>query len=150
MNVTDFSSLAPGAKRVIVVGCGGLGSVLAASLAEAGHRVRVMDRLTKALDALPPGPVSDGLITPLLGDGTSEADLLGASIRDVDLLIAVTGSDATNAMAAQMAQHLFDVPVAMCRLDEPSKRALYGDLGLVAVSATELAVEAVMASTRGE
>jgi trk system potassium uptake protein len=150
MTLFDYSSLAPGAKRVIVVGCGRLGSVLAGELAEAGHRVRVIDQNRAALDTLPPGPVSDGVITPVLGDGTSEADLLRASIRDVDLFIAATGSDSTNALAAQMAQYLFDVQTAVCRIDEPSRKALYEGLGLVAISATGLASEAIMTATRGE
>ena len=44
MTLFDYSSLAPGAKRVIIVGCGGLGSVLAGDtdfIARA-HRYRKM------------------------------------------------------------------------------------------------------------
>ena len=150
MTLFAYSSLAPGAKRVIVVGCGGLGSVLAGELAEAGHRVRVMDRKREALDTLPPGFVSDGVITPVLGDGTSEADLLRASIRDADLFIAATGSDATNALAGQMAQYLFDIQTAVCRIDEPSRKSLYEGLGLVAISATSMAAAAIMTTTRSD
>lgn len=124
--------------------------MLATSMAEAGHRVRILDIRRDALDTLPPGHVADGFITPVLGDGTSEADLLRASIRDVDLFIAATGSDSVNALAAQMAQYLFDIQTAVCRIDEPSRKALYGGLGLVAVSATGLASDAIIASTRGE
>ena len=133
---------------MIIVGCGDLGSVLARSLSEVGHRVRVMDPSKAALDSLPKGPVGEGAITPLLGDGTSEADLLKASVRDADLLIAATGSDAANAMAAQMAVHLFDVRAAICRYDEPSGRAMYEGLGLPAVSTTELAAGAIMDAVR--
>ncbi len=143
------AGLAAGARRVVVVGCGDVGSALARALSEAGHRVRVMDIRRDALDSLPEGPVGEGSITPLLGDGTSEADLLAASIREADLLIAATGSDADNALAAQMALHVFEVRSALCRYDEPSGRALYGELGLTAVSATELAAQAIMDSVRG-
>ena len=144
----DRVGLPPGTGRVVIIGCGTLGSVLARGIVDAGHRVWVIDIQKDALDSLPSEPVRDGRITPLIGDGSSEGDLINASARDADLVVATTGSDVNNALVAQMAMRLFGVDRAICRYDEPSGRELYEELGIITVSGSELMASAILGTQR--
>ena len=88
--------------------------------------------------------VDSGQIVAIPGDGTSEDDLIRASVGDADVLIAISGQDARNALSAQMAQRMYEVPVVFCRIDDPEKREVYSGLGLVVVSATSAVADVVL------
>ena len=133
-----------GTKRIVVVGCGSLGSSIAVSLAERGHAVAVLDPNPKSFEFLPHGMVDGGQIVTIPGDGTREDDLARASVGNADVLIAVSGQDARNALTAQMAQRMYAVPMVICRIDDPQKREVYAGLGLVVVSATDAVANAVL------
>ena len=134
----------PVSERKIVVGCGRLGVAVATSLAARGHTVYILDPRADAFEPLPPGKIEDGLIVPLVGDGTLEEDLLRASVRDANVFLALTGTDTANALAAQMAKHLYRVPSVICRIDDPIIQGMYGDLGIVAISATALVAQVAL------
>lgn len=138
-----------GSKRVVIVGCGGLGASIATTLAERGHIVHILDSHAESFDRLPPGMVEEGHIVPVLGDGVREDDLIRASVIDADVLIAVSGSDAQNALAAQMAKQVYAVSVVICRIDDSGKQEMYNELGLVAVSATNVVAEIVLEAVLG-
>ena len=123
------------------MGCGGLGVAVATSLAAQGHTVHILDHRADAFEPLPPGKIEDGLIVPIVGDGTLEEDLLRASVRDANVFLALTGTDTANALAAQMAKHLYRVPTVICRIDDPTIQGMYGGLGIVVISATALVAQ---------
>ena len=133
---------------MVIVGCGGLGASVATTLSEEGHTLHILNADREAFDRLPAGPIADGHIVPIIGDGTLQRDLLNASVQDADVFMALTDSDSENALAAQMAKLIYQVPLVICRIDDPEKQQMYNALGLVAVSATRLVTEAVVEATR--
>ena len=136
--MTQTPSTRPASARTTIVGCGGLGSLVAASLAEQGHVVHVLDVDSKAFELLPAGPVESGSIIPLLGDGTRRRDLMKARVQEANVFMALTGSDTQNALAAQLAKLTHQVPTVICRVDDPPKQKVYNALGIMAVSGINL------------
>jgi trk system potassium uptake protein TrkA len=116
--------------RVIVVGCGMLGSALAQTLSLRGHAVTVVDNDPLAFERL--GPSFRG--QTVLGVGFDRDVLLKAGIERVDCLAAVTTSDDANVVAARMASQVFHVPKVIARLYDPRKAEIYKRLGLLTVS----------------
>jgi trk system potassium uptake protein TrkA len=105
-----------------------------------------MDTQASNFDRLRSEPVQSGTITTLVGDGTVYADLRKTPILDAQVFIAVSGRDTQNALAAQVAKHIFEVPTVICRMNDPDRQAMFQELGLKAISGirpfTELVVEA--------
>ena len=148
--MVQFDRPVLGPKRILIVGCSELGAAVAATLADQGHTVQILDVEPTAFDRLPQAArVQEQVIVPLVGDGTTQEDLMRASVSGVDVLMALTTSDTTNALAAQMAKHAFQVEVVVCRVDDPNLQQMYSELGLIAIGATgvlaESAVQAAMA-----
>ena len=131
------------------MGCGRVGSALAAAFCEAGHQLKVLDVDVATFDSLPQGMIENGRIVPIRGDGTLEDDLRRAATQDADVFIAVSGRDTHNALAAQLAKHLLQVPKVICRIDDPVRKEVYGRLGLIAVSATGLVTEGILQAAEG-
>ncbi len=131
------------AKRVVIGGCGRTGSALASALCESGSIVHVLDTAPFAFDRLAPALVRSNRARPRLADITLASSLRQAQAQDVDIFIAVTGSDAVNATAAQIAHHIFRVPTVVCRMDDPIKRNMYRGLEIVAISQAEFIRDAV-------
>lgn len=125
-------------RYVVVVGCGRVGAAVACGLVDNGYPVRIMDTDPMAFEKLPKGRLENSRIIPVTGDGTLEADLVRAGIAEAEAIVAVTGNDNVNALAALAASSLFGVSSALCRIDEPEKQQTFNSLGLTAVSATAL------------
>ncbi len=140
----QLDQAAPGAKRFVIMGCGSPGAAIALSVASLGHRVHILDLQATAFERLPEAELAEGRIVPLVGDGTLQHDLLAASIQDSDVFVGLTPSDTTNAFAAQIAKHIYQVPVVVCRVDDPALRDMYEKLQIVAVSATSLVADKVV------
>ena len=118
--------------KVLIVGCGRVGSRLASELDEEGHEVTIVDRdpgsfsRAAAREALS----QDFKGNFLVGDGT-EADLLRrAGIEEADSFVAVTEGDNRNIMAAQIAKQIYKVPRVVCRIYDPIREEAYRKLGL--------------------
>jgi trk system potassium uptake protein TrkA len=120
--------------KVVIMGCGRVGSQLAALLDSAGHKVSILDINDYSFRRLP----SNFSGTALLGNGTDEDALKRASIEEADVFVAVTQGDNRNIMAAQIAKHIFNVPKVICRIYDPLRRELYSTLGLEAFSPTTI------------
>ena len=110
--------------------------------------MHILDLSPSAFDLLPAGMKGDGRIVPIVGDGTREADLRRASAQGADVFIALSGRDARNALSAQIAKHVLQVPTVICRINDPTRKEMYTQLGLTAVSAAGLVTEAVLEATR--
>ena len=86
--------------RVIIVGCGRVGSALALRLTAEGNDTWVIDRRAQARHALP-----DGFTGHFLeGNGYNRAVLDAAGITHADALVAVTGRDNGNIVTARVAR----------------------------------------------
>jgi len=126
--------------HVLIMGCGRAGGLIAEALVREGHSVTVMDTDEESFRRLPNSPQ----ITPLVGDGTLSEDLKRAGVESADVFVAVETSDTRNALAAQKARHLFNIPKVVCHMDDPLRQELYNDLGLLAISPTTVVSEMVI------
>ena len=120
--------------KVVIMGCGRVGSQLAALLDAEGHLVTVLDRDAYSFRRLPP----DFNGTALLGNGIDEEALRKAGIEEADAFVAITQGDNRNVMAAQIAKHIFNVPRVICRIYDPLRQELYSTLGLETFSPTTI------------
>ena len=116
--------------RIIIVGCGRLGSGLAQTLGLQHHAVTVVDNDPLAFERL--GPNFRG--QTVLGVGFDRDVLLKAGIERADCVAAVTASDDANVVTARMASQVFHVPKVIARLYDPRKAEIYKRLGLATVS----------------
>ena len=118
------------------MGCGRIGAELAHLLDTEGHKVTIIDVDSASFDELPPD--FSGLA--FLGDATDEEVLTKAGMEQADAFVAVTRDDERNAMAAQIAKRIFDVPRVLCRIYDSLREDFYGGLGLEAISPTRVFV----------
>lgn len=125
--------------KVIIMGCGRLGAHLAQRLIRAGHEVTVIDRNSDSFARLG----SDFPGTMILGVGIDEDVLRRAGIETADAFIAVSNGDNTNAMAAQIAKLVFNVPHVVARLYDPVREETYHTLGLETICPTVMASDEI-------
>lgn len=116
--------------RFAIIGCGRVGSALAAQLAGAGHEVTVVDVDVAAMGRLP-HPFAGGSV---VGSGLDRGVLVAAGVEAVDGLAAVTGSDEVNAVVARLAVNRFRVPRVVARMYDPRQADLYRRLGILTIS----------------
>lgn len=112
------------------MGSGRVASELATLLDQEGHSVTVIDTEPSQFDRLP--PLFGG--RTVLGDATDEAFLRKSGLQSADAFIALTRDDERNAMAAQIAKHIFGVRKVVCRIYDPPREEFYKTLGLEAIS----------------
>ncbi len=112
--------------KVIVMGCGRVGSRLANVLDSEGHEVTVVDRNTSSFRRLREGFGG----TTVVGTGIDEDVLKRAGIEDADVFVATTEGDNRNLMSAQIAQKVFNVPMVIARTYDPGRSEIYEKLGL--------------------
>jgi trk system potassium uptake protein len=120
--------------KIIIVGCGRLGSKLGHDLSLGGHRVTVIDSNPAAFDRLGPGFKGEKII----GICFDREVLIRAGIEEADGFAAVTSSDETNITVARVARQMFQVPKVVARVYEPGKAKIYRRLGLQTISPIEL------------
>lgn len=130
--------------RVVIMGCGQIGSTIANTMAGSQGFVHVIDKDPSAFGLLPEVLIDDRQILALVGDGTLESDLRRANTQDCDIFIAVSGKDASNALAAQIAKIVFQVETVICRMNDEASKNMYAEAGIVAISVSELATDAII------
>jgi trk system potassium uptake protein TrkA len=113
--------------KIVILGCGRLGSYLARRLDREGHDVTVIDRVSESFSRLG----SDFRGKMVLGTGIDEDILRRAGIEKADAFIAVSNGDNTNAMASEIAKLVFKVPKVVARLYDPVREDTYHTLGLM-------------------
>ena len=131
-------------SHVVIMGCGRLGASVAIALSEQECLIYILDINRESFDRLPSGLTNSGRIIPIVGDGTLAIELRKTSAQDAQLFIAVSGRDTRNALAAQLAKHIFQVPTVICRMNDPVRKEMYSQLGLISISATNLFTSMVL------
>ncbi len=126
--------------KIVILGCGRVGARLATQLDAAGDEVTIIDRNQDSFVRL--GTDYHGEM--ILGTGIDEDVLRKAGIERAQAFIAVTNGDNTNAMAAQIAKLVFNVPHVVARLYDPIRDETYQTLGLETVSPTNIGVQRIM------
>jgi trk system potassium uptake protein len=125
--------------KIVIVGCGRVGSVLAEALDSAGHEVIVIDLSTRAFDRLS-GEFRGQAIR---GDGTDEDTLRRAGADGADVFLALTEGDNRNVMAAQVATENLEVGKVVAKINDPVRAAAYAELGLTTVCRTTMLSDAI-------
>ncbi|MHB8646303.1 MAG: NAD-binding protein [Thermomicrobiales bacterium] len=117
---------------VVILGCGRVGSRLAAMMDGDGFDVTVIDTDSYAFRRLPESFRG----RTILGTGIDEDVLRRAGIEGARTFIAVTNDDNPNIMAAQIAQTVFRVPEVLARVYDVERANAYAQLGLRTICPT--------------
>jgi trk system potassium uptake protein TrkA len=122
--------------KVIVIGCGRVGSALAVQLTAERHDVRIVDHNPKSARLLP--PTMAGAF--FHGNGYNRAVLESAGIQDADAFISVTSGDNSNIVAARTAKDVYRVPFVVARIYDPRRASIYRQLGIPTVASVQWTV----------
>lgn len=111
---------------IVVVGGGKVGYYLTKTLVNEGYEVLLIEK--------DPGKVATwserfGAVL-LQGDGCEVAILEKAGVARADVVIATTGDDEDNLVIAQLAQHAFNVPKVIARINNPKNEGIFRRLGV--------------------
>ena len=123
--------------KIVILGCGRVGSTLATMLDRAGHTITVIDYSSDTFQRLNP----DFGGTTIVGNGVDEEVLIRAGIKEADAFAAVTNGDNRNIMASQIVKEIFKVKKVMCRIYDPIREETYHELGLETVSPTKIGAQ---------
>lgn len=86
--------------KIIIIGCGKVGSTLVEQLSAEGHDIVIVDIQEQKLEA----PANAYDVMTLVGNGSSFTVQMEAGVATADLLIAVTGSDELNLLCCLIAK----------------------------------------------
>jgi len=123
--------------RVLIMGCGRVGSELSHALGDAGHEVTVIDKRAEAFDRYPPGDQARRIV----GLGFDRDVLEGAGIRQADAFIAVSSGDNSNIVSARVALEHYHVPKVIARIFDPRRAEIYERLNIPTVATTTWGVK---------
>ena len=126
--------------HVVVVGCGRVGSELAASLEKAGHTVAVVDKNATAFRRLP----ADFSGQKVVGFGFDRDHLLEAGIERAGAVAAVTSGDNSNILAARIARENFGIDHVVARIYDPRRALIYQRLGIPTVATVQWTTDQVL------
>jgi trk system potassium uptake protein TrkA len=125
--------------RVIIMGCGRVGSELSHELLEAGHEVVVIDKNAEAFFRYPPG---EGAQT-VVGLGFDRDVLEEAGIERADAFVAVSSGDNSNIVSARVALENYHVPKVVARIYDPRRADIYERLNIPTVATTTWGVKQI-------
>lgn len=125
--------------KIVIVGCGRVGAVLAEAYDAAGHEVVVLDLSTRAFDRLP----SEFRGSAIRGDGTDEDTLRRSGAEDADIFLALTEGDNRNVMAAQVASENLEIEQVVAKINDPVRAAAYAELGITTICRTTMLADAI-------
>ncbi|MEZ0395405.1 MAG: TrkA family potassium uptake protein [Anaerolineales bacterium] len=118
--------------KTVVMGCGRLGSELAARLHRRGHQVIVIDQAAESFNRLPP----DFQGRTICGDYLSSDILNSADLAHADSLATVTDDDSINAVVAHVARTVYHIPNVIVRNYDPALRPVLANFGFQIVSSS--------------
>jgi trk system potassium uptake protein len=130
--------------KVIVIGCGRVGSSIALQLEREGWDVVAVDEKEEALGRL--GAHWGGAF--IVGHGMDIGVLRKAGIDEADAVVVATNGDNTNLVIGQVAQKRFDIRCVVVRVLDPARADLYRELGLRTVCPTKTAIEVLTEAVR--
>jgi trk system potassium uptake protein TrkA len=132
--------------HVVIMGCGRVGSTVAMRLDREGHTVTVIDTDSYAFRRLGPEFRGEKLVGSGFDDGTLEA----AGTRGAGAFLALTQGDNRNYFASQMAKEVYRVPRVLCRIYDPVREEIFGELGLETFSPTRLGAQIMVDMLLGD
>jgi trk system potassium uptake protein TrkA len=130
--------------KLIVVGCGRVGSSVALQFAAEGWDVTAIDEKEEALQRLG----DDWVGGYIVGHGMETAVLREAGIEDADAVVVATDGDNTNIVVGQVAQKRFGIECVVVRLLDPARAGFYSSLGMRTVCPTSNAIDVLSEAVR--
>ena len=125
--------------KLVIVGCGRVGSGLANSLASEGHDsvvIATSKRAVRRLDDGFPGPRS-------VGSGFDKDALTKAGASSADALAAVTSGDNSNILCARIARENYGIANVVARIYDPRRAEIYQRLGIPTVATVTWTIDQV-------
>ena len=119
------------------MGCGRVGSTLAAGLEKRGHSVAIIDINQDAFRRL--GPDFRG--STVKGVGFDRSVLTEAGIDQAQGFAAVSSGDNSNILAARVVRETFDVHNVVARIYDPGRAEVYQRLGIPTVATVRWAAD---------
>jgi trk system potassium uptake protein TrkA len=126
--------------KIIIMGCGRVGSQVSQLLVRHGHEVTVIDHDDNALARL--GAEFKGRVVH--GIGFDRNVLLEAGVETAEGFVSASASDNANIIAARIARNIFRVPRVVARLYDPVRAEVYQRLGLTTISSTAWGAERIV------
>lgn len=123
--------------RIIIVGCGKVGTTLVEQLSKEGHEITIIDKNGEKVQGI--SGAYD--VMGITGNGASYSVQMDAGIENADLLIAVTDSDELNLLCCTVAKRVGDcAAIARVRTPDYSMEAGYlrDKLGLAMIINPEM------------
>jgi trk system potassium uptake protein TrkA len=130
--------------RVVIIGCGRVGSVLANRLDEAGHQVVVLDRNQHAFRRLSEKFSGERRV----GNGLVEEYVKPVLQEKTDILFVMTDKDNINLMIAQRAKRNVQVGRVIAEVHDSILAGLYKELGVETVCPTDLMLRELLPMTQ--
>ncbi|WP_028922860.1 potassium channel family protein [Pseudonocardia acaciae] len=116
--------------RVVIMGCGRVGSSLAAGLERQGHEVAIIDRDAKAFRRL----AADFRGQQVCGIGFHRDVLRRAGVEQASAFAAVSSGDNSNIIAARVARETFGIERVVARIYDARRAEVYERLGIPTVA----------------
>ncbi|HEY3922660.1 MAG TPA: TrkA family potassium uptake protein [Gaiellaceae bacterium] len=130
--------------KVLVIGCGRVGSAVALELKAAGWEVTVIDEREEALGRLGESWTGEFVV----GHGMDLQLLRRSGIEDADAVVVTTDGDNSNIVIGQVAQKQFQVPSVVVRILDPARSEFYSSRGLNVVCPTSSAISTLVEAVR--
>jgi len=128
---------------VVIVGGGKIGYYLSKTLIGEGHEVTIVECKPVRAARLERDFAETGDIV-VCGDGARPSVLEQAGCARADVVVALTGDDATNLLIAQLARQKFKVERVFARLNNPRNDHLFQVLGVAStVSSTAIIADMI-------
>jgi trk system potassium uptake protein TrkA len=122
--------------KLVVIGCGRVGSGVARAFSADGWDVTAVDEQEDALTRL--GPDWGGGF--VVGHGMDSGVLRRAGADEADAVVVATNGDNTNIVVGQVVSKRFGVRTVVVRLLDPARAAVYADQGMQIVCPTKTAI----------
>src|SRR5215213_3715715 len=130
--------------KLIVIGCGRVGSTIAKRFASEGWDVTAVDEKEAALSRLGENWTGGFIV----GHGMDASVLRDAGIEDADAVVVSTDGDNTNLVIGQVAQKRFGIECTVVRILDPARADFYAARGLRTVCPTSTAIDALDEAVR--
>lgn len=118
--------------KVVILGCGRVGSTIASTMAREGHDITIIDQNPDAFRRL----ATDFAGKTIVGNGIDEYTLRRADTEHADAFVAVTNGDNRNIMSVQIAKVRLKVPKVVARIYDPIRAYAYAELGIDTICTT--------------
>jgi trk system potassium uptake protein len=116
--------------HVVIMGCGRVGSSLAAAVERLGHSIAVIDKDSQAFRRLS----TDFHGQQIVGGGFDRKVLIEAGIERAGAFAAVSSGDNSNIISARVARETFGVEQVVARIYDAKRAEVYERLGIPTVA----------------